>query len=93
MEEIDGEDPIIDEFASRYPEADKKVIKGLELLVKKKDSEKAEKHLTRIQDAIELKQKINVLFTRAMNGDSRAVSEPSRRRPGPWGPALSPGGW
>ncbi len=75
MEEIEGEDPIIDEFASRYPEADKKVIKGLELLVKKKDSEKAEKHLTRIQDAIELKQKINVLFTRAMNGDSRAVSE------------------
>ncbi len=75
MEEVDGDDPIIDEFASAYPDEDQKVFKGLEFLVRKKDSERAEKHLDRIKDMIELKRSVNVMFTRAMNGDARAVKE------------------
>ena len=78
LEEVDGTDPVIDEFASRYPEDDKKVIRGLELLIKKKDSETAQKHLDRINDGIQLKHSINVMFTRAMNGDARAVQELKR---------------
>ncbi len=75
LEEIEGDDKVIDEFASRYPDEDKKVIKGLELLLKKKDSVAAEKHLERINESIRLKQSIYVMFTRAMNGDARAVQE------------------
>ena len=75
LEEVEGDDPIIDVFASRYPEDKEKVVKGLDLLRRKKDSQSAEAHLTRIEDAIKLKQSVNVMFTRAMNGDARAVQE------------------
>ena len=75
LEEVEGDDPIIDEFAARYPDEDKKVMKGLELLKRKKDSESAAAHLQRIEDAIKLKQSVYVMFTRAMNGDARAVRE------------------
>ena len=75
MEEVEGDDPIIDFFASRYPDDEKKVYKGLEILKRKKDSESAERHLQRIDDAVKLKQSIYVMFTRAMNGDAKAVKE------------------
>ena len=75
LEEVEGDDPVIDEFASRYPDDEKKVIAGLDYLRRKKDSPSAENHLERIQKSIELKRSINVMFTRAMNGDARAVSE------------------
>ncbi len=75
LEEIDGDDPIIDDFASRYPQDGEKIMKGLDLLRRKKDSSSAERHLTRIEDGIKLKQAVNVMFTRAMNGDARAVRE------------------
>lgn len=75
LEEVEGDDPIIDEFASRYPDDEKKVIAGLDYLRRKKDSPSAEKHLERIQKSIELKRSVNVMFTRAMNGDAKAVSE------------------
>ena len=75
LKEIEGDDPIIDVFASRYPDDDKKVMKGLDLLRRKKDSVSAESHLTRIEDGIKLKQSIYVMFTRAVNGDTRAVQE------------------
>ena len=75
LEEIVADDPIIDEFASRYPDDGDKVMKGLELLKKKKNSEKAAAHLERIEEGIKLKQSVYVMFTRAMNGDARAVKE------------------
>ena len=75
LEEVDGKDKIIDEFASRYAEDEKKVMKGLDILKRKMDSESAAKHLERIEESIRLKQSINVMFTRAMNGDARAVQE------------------
>ncbi len=75
LEEVEGDDPIIDVFASRYPEDKDKVVRGLDLLRRKKDSQSAEAHLNRIQDSIKLKQSVNVMFTRAMNGDARAVQE------------------
>ena len=73
--EVEADDPIIDEFASRYPDDGKKVMKGLELLKRKKDSESAAGHLGRIEDGIRLRQSVYVMFTRAMNGDARAVKE------------------
>ncbi|WII07420.1 hypothetical protein PED39_07460 [Methanomassiliicoccales archaeon LGM-RCC1] len=75
LEEVEGDDPIIDVFVSRYPDDDKKVVKGLEILKRKKDSEIAEKHLIRIDESVKLKQSVYVMFTRAMNGDARAVQE------------------
>ena len=75
MEEVEGDDPIIDEFASRYPDNEKKVVSGLDILRRKKDSEIAAAHLQRIDAAVKLKQSIYVMFTRAMNGDARAVRE------------------
>ena len=75
LEEIEGDDPIIDVFASRYPDDEKKVLKGLDILKRKKDSESAASHLERIEEGIKLKQSIYVMFTRAMNGDARAVQE------------------
>jgi len=78
LEEVEGNDPIIDEFASRYPDDEKKVVEGLQLLKRKKDSASAEKHLQRIEESVELKRTINVLFTRAMNGDAHAVKELKR---------------
>ena len=75
LEEIEADDPIIDDFASRYPDDGKKVMKGLELLKRKKDSETAAGHLERIEEGIRLKQSVYVMFTRAMNGDARAVKE------------------
>ena len=75
LEEIEGDDPVIDVFASRYPDDDKKIIKGLEILKRKKDSVSAANHLERIEEGIKLKQSVYVLFTRSMNGDAKAVQE------------------
>ncbi len=75
LEEVEGDDPIIDVFASRYPDDRDKVVKGLDLMRRRKDSASAEAHLKRIEDAVKLKQSVNVMFTRAMNGDARAVRE------------------
>ena len=75
LEEIEAEDPIIDVFASRYSDDEKKIMKGLDLLKRKKDSESATAHLDRIEESIRLKQSIYVMFTRAMNGDARAFQE------------------
>jgi len=75
LEEVEGDDPVIDVFASRYPDDEKKVMRGLDLLRRKKGSESAERHLARIEDSIQRKQSVYTLFTRAMNGDARAVQE------------------
>ncbi len=75
MEEIEGDDPIIDYFASAYPENSEKVVKGLEILKRKKDSESAEKHLSRIDENIKLRQSVFSIFNRSMNGDVKAAGE------------------
>lgn len=75
LEEVEGNDPVIDEFALRYKDDGDKVVKGLEMLKRKKDSESAEIYLARIEDSVRLKQSVNVRFTRAMNGDAVAVRE------------------
>ncbi|AMK13920.1 hypothetical protein AUP07_0873 [methanogenic archaeon mixed culture ISO4-G1] len=75
LEEVEGDDRIIDEFALRYKGNEEKVVAGLTVLSRKKDSEMADKHLARIKEAVELRKSVNVMFTRAMNGDARAVKE------------------
>ncbi len=75
LEEVEGNDPVIDDFASRYPDDPDKVVKGLEYERRKKDSPSSEAHLKRIEEAEELKRSVYVKFTRAMNGDARAARE------------------
>jgi len=75
LEEVEGDDPVIDRFALRYADEGEKIKKGLELLSRKKDSESASKQLSRIEDADQLRKSIYVLFTRSMNGDASAVRQ------------------
>ena len=70
LEEVDGKDDVIDIFARSNDE--KKVIDGLKLLVKKKDSSKAEAHLRSIDEKKERKQYVHTAFVRAMKGDPKS---------------------
>ena len=70
LEEIEGEDEIIDTFARSND--DKKVIDGLKFLVKKKDSKKAESFLGSIDEKKERKQYVHTAFVRAMKGDAKS---------------------
>ena len=70
LEEVDGDDDVIDIFARSNDE--KKVIDGLKLLVKKKDSSKAEAHLGSIDEKKERKQYVHTAFVRDMKGDSKS---------------------
>jgi len=70
MDEVGPEDDVIDTFASGSDE--KMVMDGLKILVKKKDSEKAEKCIKRIEERKERKQYVHVAFSRAMKGDNKS---------------------
>jgi len=75
MEEIEGDDPVIETFASAYQDNSDKVVKGLEILKRKKDSVSAENHLLRIEDNVKLRQSVFTIFNRSMNGDVKAAGE------------------
>ena len=70
MDRVDGEDDIIDVFASG---ADlQKITDGMKLLVKRRDSKKAESHLKALDEKKERKQYVHTAFTRAMKGDAKS---------------------
>ena len=73
MEEVEGDDPCIDVFASSSDE--KMVEDGLKLLVRKKDSARAEELLRELEHRRKLRQSIRTEFIRAIRDDSS-----SRRR-------------
>ena len=73
LEDIDGEDPIIDTFAASDDE--RMVEEGLKLLVRKKDSEKAAKRLAELNDRRRLRQTVRPTFIRAVKGDRQSVRE------------------
>ena len=70
MEKVDGEDDVIDTFASGTDY--QKIIDGMKLLVKKKDSVKAESHLKALDEKKERKQYVHTAFNRAMKGDAKS---------------------
>ena len=70
MEEIGGDDPRIDVFASGPDE--KMVEDGLKLLVRKKDSARAEELLKELEHRRKLRQSIRTEFIRAVKDDRTA---------------------
>lgn len=70
LERVDGEDDIIDVFASGTDF--QKIADGLKLLSKKKDSAKAESYLIALDEKKERKQYVHTAFNRAMKGDAKS---------------------
>ncbi len=73
LEEIEGDDPAIDLFASCVEGNEEMVVGGLKLLVRKKDSRKAKAHLRAIEERGKRRQSIRGTFTKAMRGDQDSV--------------------
>ena len=69
LEEVEGEDPVIDTFVADCDDNDQKVIEGLKLLKRKKDSVKATENLARIDENKKLRQSIHTKFEHAMKGN------------------------
>ena len=70
MEEVEGDDPCIDVFASGPDE--KMIEDGLKLLVRKKDSVRAEELLKELEHRRKLRQSIRTEFIRAVKDDRTA---------------------
>ena len=68
---VEGDDPCIDTFAASDNE--KMVEEGLKLLVRKKDSAKAESLLKNMEQRKKLRQSVRVEFIRAMKGDRSSL--------------------
>ncbi len=81
LEEVEGEDPVIDIFASDCGDDDPKVIDGLKLLKRKKDSVRAEKNLQRFEENKRLRQSVHTSFAHAMKGNQSAVRDLQRLAP------------
>ena len=71
LEEIGGDDPCIDVFSASDDE--KMVEDGLKLLVRKKDSVKAEKLLKEMEERRRQRQSVRVEFIRAMKDDRSSI--------------------
>lgn len=70
--EVEGDDPIIDVFASRVDIEREKVVKGLDHLKRKKDSAIAARYLDELKESDRLRQSMNSLFVRARKGNADA---------------------
>jgi len=75
LEELDGEDASIDLFVNAVDDKEEMVVNGLKLLVRKKDSVKAENHLKNLDNRKKKKQSLRGTFIKAMKGESYAVRE------------------
>ena len=69
LEEIEGEDPILDTFASCLPQNEAKIVDGLKFIKRKKGSQKAEELLARNEETKELRQSVRRVFVKALKGD------------------------
>ena len=69
--EIEGDDPCIDGFARGSDEA--MAVEGLKLLVRKKDSVRAEELLKEIDERRRLRQSIRTEFIRATKGERHSI--------------------
>lgn len=73
LEEVDGEDGMVDAFASGISEHESRVEEGLKYLVRKKDSAKAAEYLRRNEERKKLRQSIRGTFVKAMKGDPESI--------------------
>lgn len=74
LDEIEGDDPIIDAFAGCADERPEMVAKGLDRLRRRKDSGRAAEHLRRIEERAKARASINQTFARAMRNDAKALA-------------------
>lgn len=76
MEEVEGDDPSVDKFASYITEDEDTVVTGLKYLIRKKDnSEKAEEYLRKNEERKKVKRSIREIFVRAMKGSVSSINE------------------
>ncbi len=74
LDEVEGEDPCIDTFASHMDLETEKVEEGLKRLKRREKSAKAEEHLKEGERKKKLRQSIRETFVRARNGDEDSLS-------------------
>lgn len=74
LEEVPGDDPVIDTFASRYDEDQVRVTDGLIFLKRRIGSEKAEECIKNNENRKNLKMSIRGVFVKAMRGDASALN-------------------
>ena len=70
--EVEGDDPVIEEFAAHGDEQEAKVKDGLTYLKRKKDSKIAVDLLARLDGRKKLRQSVRTEFLRAARGDAKA---------------------
>ena len=70
--EVEGDDPVIEEFAAHGDEQEAKVKDGLTYLKRRKDSELAVDLLARLDERRRLRQSVRTEFLRAARGDAKA---------------------
>ncbi len=75
LNELDGEDPLVDTFYSAVNLNEAMIEDGLKLLIRKKSSAKATAHLQQLNDRKRLRETVNPTFVKAMKGDDRAISK------------------
>ena len=73
MDDVEGDDPCIDVFASRIPDELPMVEEGLRLLARRRDSPKAEGYIEQIESRKRLKQSIREVFVKSRKGDKDAL--------------------
>lgn len=73
LDEVDGEDGMVDIFASAMISNEEMVTDGLKLLARKRKSVKASDYLKRNDERNKLRQSVRTTFVKAMKGDTDAV--------------------
>ncbi len=73
LEQVDPEDPVIEEFASRYDTEPERVTDGLIFMKRRMGSEKAEKCIETNEQRKKLRLSIRNVFAKAVRGDKDAA--------------------
>ncbi len=73
LEQVDPEDPVIEEFASHYDTEPERVTDGLIFMKRRMGSEKAEKCIEMNEQRKKLRLSIRNVFAKAVRGDKDAV--------------------
>ena len=74
LDRVDGDSPLIDSLAAKVGEDEGRVVDGLKLVARRRDSAKAEAHLKEIDDRRRLRQSIRQVFAKARKGDAESLS-------------------
>lgn len=72
LDAVDGDSPLIDALAAGIGDDEGRVVDGLKLIARRRDSAKAEAHLRDIEERRRLKQSIRQVFAKARKGDAES---------------------